>query len=312
MRICSLLPTATEDVFALGAGHMVVGVSHECDYPAPVARLPRVTRSRIPSGLSSREIDRVVSSTLETAGSLYELDMELLEKLQPDLILTQRLCSVCAVSFDVVQEAVSSLKSHPTILSLEPTSLQEILGDIRTLGKAIGCDAAAGTLIASLEGRIDAVRQKTKDVSPRPRVFCMEWVDPPYCGGHWMKELVEIAGGRDDLSHDHRPSYRMNWSRVLEFSPEVMVLTCCGYGLERCCQEGDILARFERVHELPAAQTGRIFATDGTSYFSRSGPRIVDGLELLAHFIHPELFDAPPFPGAFARLHLSPAAALRA
>ncbi len=312
MRICSLIPSATEMVFALGMGDSLVGVSHECDYPAQVIRLPRVTRSRIPAGLSSREIDRVVSSTLETTGSLYELDMELLEKLQPDLILTQKLCSVCAVSYDVVQEAVSSLKSHPQILSLEPTSLAEILGDIRTLGKAIGCETAAEKLIASLELRIDAVRRKTKDVSSRPRVFCMEWVDPPYCGGHWMKELVEIAGGRDDLSNPYRPSYRMNWDRVLEYSPEIIVLTCCGFHLERCCQEGEILVRFEGVHELPAAKTGRIFATDGTSYFSRSGPRIVDSLELLAHFFHPELFDAPPLPGAFVRLQFSTAAAFHA
>ena len=147
MRICSLLPSATETVFALGMGHLLAGVSHECDYPAPAAKLPRVTHSKIPPGLSSREIDRVVSSTLQTAGSLYELDLELLEKLQPDLILTQRLCSVCAVPFDLVQEAVKGLKSQPEILDLEPHSLEEILGNVRTLGKAIGCEAAAETLL---------------------------------------------------------------------------------------------------------------------------------------------------------------------
>jgi iron complex transport system substrate-binding protein len=312
MRICSLIPSATEMVFALGMGHRLAGVSHECDFPAGATQLPKVTRSKIPPGLSSSEIDRAVSSALETSGSLYDLDLELLESLQPDLILTQSLCDVCAVSYDLVQEAVKAFPSKPEVLNLDPHSLEEILEGIRTLGNALGCEAAAETLVSQLEARIDAVRRKTKDLATRPRVLCMEWVNPPYCGGHWMKELVEIAGGRDDLSNHHRPSYRIEWSRVLDFSPEVIVLTCCGFSLERCRQEGEILAGFEGIGELPAARAGRIFATDGSSYFSRSGPRIVESLEILAHLIHPERFAPPPLAGAFVPVRISPVAAIRA
>ncbi|MHB8654919.1 MAG: cobalamin-binding protein [Terriglobia bacterium] len=300
MRICSLLPSATEIVYALGMGEDLVAVTHECDYPAGTAALPRVTRTNIPDGISSDKIDAMVTSTLETTGSLYELDLPLLEKLNPDLILTQRLCDVCAVSFDRVQDAARSLPSQPVVLNLEPHSLADILKNIQTVGKALGREAAADSVVVALESRIDAVRQKTKNLARRPRVFCMEWVNPPYCGGHWMKELVDIAGGRDDLSNLHRPSYRIEWSKVIDYSPEIIVMTCCGFNLARCKSEGNLLANFESVDDLPAVKAGRIFATDGSSYFSRPGPRIVESLEILAHLIHPELFAPPPMPGAFS------------
>src|SRR5579859_4104341 len=305
VRICSLLPSATEIVFALGLGDSLVGVTHECDYPPETARLPRVTRSNIPPEIPSREIDAAVSSTLAESGSLYELDLLLLEKLRPDVILTQRLCDVCAVSFDRVQDAARSLPSQPVVLNLEPHSLADIHKNIQTVGKALGREAAADSVVGALESRIDAVRQKTESLSKRPRVFCMEWVNPPYCGGHWMKELVDIAGGRDDLSNLHRPSYRIEWSKVIDFSPEVIVMTCCGFNLARCKSEGDLLANFESVGDLPAVKAGRIFATDGSSYFSRPGPRIVESLEILAHLIHPELFAPPPMPGAFSLIDLT-------
>ena len=305
MRICSLIPSATEMVFALGMGDSLVGVSHECDYPAAAAQLPKVTSSRIPPGLSASEIDKAVTTALDTSGSLYDLDVELLDRLQPDLIVTQSLCDVCAVSVDLVDDAVKRLKSPPAVLNLDPHSLEQIFGGIRKLAQTLNCEAAADSVVENLKARVDAVRQKTQILESRPRVLCMEWVSPPYCGGHWMKELVEIAGGRDDLSHHHRPSYRIEWSRVLDFSPEVIVLTCCGFSLERCKQEADILAQYEGVQDLPAARSGRIFATDGSSYFSRSGPRIVDSIEILAHLIHPELFAAPPLADAFAPLRLA-------
>ncbi len=312
MRICSLLPSATEIVFGLGAGDLLVGVSHECDYPAPTAQIPKVTRSKIPSGLSSEQIDAAVSSSLEATGTLYELDLPLLEKLQPDLVITQKLCDVCAVSFDRVQEAVADLKSRPKVLNLEPHSLDGILTNIRAVGSAIGRESGAETLVASLRLRIEAVRNKTRSFKYKSRVFCMEWVNPPYCGGHWMKELVEIAGGRDDLCNYRRPSYRIDWSRVLEFSPEVIVLTCCGFDLQRCMQEAEILATFDGVLALPAAKAGRIFATDGSAYFSRPGPRIVDSLEILAHLIHPELFPPPTLSRAFCALDFSRAGTIQA
>jgi iron complex transport system substrate-binding protein len=304
MRICSLLPSATEIVFALGEGGSLVGVTHECDYPPETSQIPKVTRSNIPDGLSSHEIDSAVSNALEGAGTLYELNLPLLEELHPDVILTQRLCDVCAVSYDRVQEAAKSLKSHPVVLNLEPHSLEDILHNIQVVGRAIGREAAARGLVQTLRSRINAVREKTKTVSYRPRVFCMEWVNPPYCGGHWMKELVEIAGGRDDLARLHRPSCRTEWSRVLDYAPEVMVLTCCGFNLDRCEQEGEILATYDGMHDLPAARSGRVYATDGSAYFSRPGPRIVDSLEILAHLIHPELFSAPSLIGAFSSLNL--------
>jgi len=248
-----------------------------------------------------------VSSALNGAGSLYELDFGLLQELQPEVILTQRLCDVCAVSFDRVQEAVAGLPSRPAIINLEPHSLTDILGHIRLIARALGdgengAVERADALVLELERRIESVRQKALSVSRPPRVFCMEWVDPPYCGGHWMKELVEIAGGKDELANLHRPSYRVDWKRVLEFAPEVIVLACCGYNLERVEQERETLANFDGFHTLPAAKTGRIYATDGSAYFSRPGPRIVDSLEILAHLLHPEIFPAPPLAGAYSAL----------
>jgi iron complex transport system substrate-binding protein len=307
MRICSLLPSATEIVCALGAQDQLVGVTHECDFPPQVASIPKVTRSNIPANFSSAQIDAAVSSSLQSSGSLYELDLPVLDRLQPDVVITQRLCDVCAVPYDRVQDAVANLESHPRVLNLEPSSLAGILDCIRLVGQAIGRGRSADSLVALLEHRIDAVRARTQSLAHRPRVFCMEWVDPPYCGGHWMRELVELAGGRDELSNHRRPSYRIDWRRVLEFSPEVIVLTCCGFDLSRCAHEAEILATFEGVHALPAAKSGRIFATDGSAYFSRPGPRIVDSLEILAYLVHPDFFAAPPHPRAFCAVDLAPA-----
>lgn len=304
MRICSLLPSATEICYALGLGASLVGVSHECDFPAPVAALPRVTRSNLAPSLSSRDVDAAVSSTLETQGSIYDLDLPLLESLRPDLILTQRLCDVCAVSFDRVQEAVNSLPSKPQILNLEPRSLAGIFENILAVAAATNRRPAGNELVASLEDRVDRLRRRTGGLALRPRVFCMEWVDPPYCGGHWMKELVEIAGGEDALSNHQRPSYRIEWRRVLDFSPEVIVLTCCGYELARCEQEAATLAAFEGVDQLPAVQNGRVYAADGSHFFSRPGPRIVESAEILAHLIHPEFFPPPPLAEAFKMIRL--------
>ncbi|HLY60142.1 MAG TPA: cobalamin-binding protein [Terriglobia bacterium] len=308
MRICSLLPSATEIIFAIGMGDSLVAVTHECDYPPRTSGIPQVTRTNISPGTPSRKIDAAVSSILETTGSLYELDLPLLEKLQPDIILTQRLCDVCAVSYDRVQEAVKKIPSHPVVMNLEPHSLEDILDNILMVGEAVGGMDSANRVRADLERRIERVRQKTAQITNRPRVFCMEWVDPPFCGGHWMKELVDLAGGRDELANHHRPSHRIEWSQVLDFSPEVIVLTCCGFSLQRCKAEGEILAKADGIARLPAVQAGRVFATDGSSYFSRPGPRIVDSLEILSHLIHPELFPPPQLVEAFTVIDFAPAA----
>ena len=305
VRICSLLPSATEIVFALGEGNTLVGVTHECDYPPAASQVPKVTRSNIPDGLSSQQIDSAVGHSLETEGTLYELDLPLLEELRPDLILTQRLCDVCAVSYDRVQEAVKGLKSHPAVLNLEPRSLHDILETILVVGKAIGRPTAADALVDSLKRRITAVRGRTKGLPPRPKVFSMEWINPPYCAGHWMKELVEIAGGSDDLARLHQPSRRIDWCKVVAYAPEVIVLACCGFNLELCQKAAATLADYEGIYYLPAVKAGRVYATDGSAYFSRPGPRIIESLEILAHLIHPELFAPPPLNGAFSLLNLA-------
>jgi len=305
MRICSLLPSATEMVFALGMGDSLVGVTHECDYPPETSRITRVTTSNIPEGLPSDEIDRMVSSNLDSQGTLYELNQPLLEELAPDLILTQRLCDVCAVAYDKVQEIAQGLSSHPRVVNLEPHGLEDILDNIRTVGSLLHVPEKAEQVIASAHERIAAIQSKTKMLTSRPRVFCMEWVNPPYCGGHWMSKMVEIAGGVDELANPERPSYRIEWNRILEFAPEVMVLTCCGFKLPRVVEEAMTLTRFEHLHELPAIRNNRVYATNGSDYFSRPGPRIVDSLEILAHLIHPELFPAPPLADAFTTVDLA-------
>ncbi|HEY6352144.1 MAG TPA: cobalamin-binding protein [Candidatus Angelobacter sp.] len=305
MRICSLLPSATEIVFALGVQDSLVGVTHECDYPPETARIPRVTSSNIPEGLSSGEIDRMVSSNLATQGTLYELNQALLEELAPDLILTQRLCDVCAVAFDKVQEVAVNLSSRPRVVNLEPHCLEDILENIRLVGTLVHASEKADRLVDSYRRRIAAIHEKTRALPIHPRVFCMEWVSPPYCGGHWMKKLVEIAGGRDDLASSGRPSCRIEWNRVLEFAPDAIVLTCCGYKLARVEEEARLLAQFDRFYELPAARNNRVYATNGSDYFSRPGPRIIESLEILAHLIHPEIFPAPQLPDAFSTVDLA-------
>jgi iron complex transport system substrate-binding protein len=305
IRVVSLLPSATEIVFAIGAEASLVGVTHECDFPPTAAQIPPLTRSHIPAGIPSAQIDAAVSASLNSLGSLYELDFQRLEALKPDLILTQRLCDVCAVSFDRVEDAVSKLPWGPQVLNLEPHSLADVLGTIQTVGGALGRGEAAQKVVASLRARIEAVRERSAGATRRPRVLCLEWVDPPFCAGHWIPELIEIAGGRCDLGNLHRPSTRLQWSRVVESAPEVIVLTCCGYTLERCAADGEVLARFPGAQDLPAVREGRVYATDGSAYFSRPGPRLVESLEILAHIVHPQLFPAPRLERAFSRLDLA-------
>jgi iron complex transport system substrate-binding protein len=305
MRVCTLFPAATEIVFALGLGDSLVGASHECNYPAAASKLPSVTRSKVPAGLTSAEIDRFVAAILQDGGSLYGLDTALLDRLAPDLIITQGLCEVCALSSDEVRHALSALACKPQLLSLQANSLAGILDDIRTVAAVLGAPDRGERLVGSLQARIEAIARKTQGLAYRPRVFCMEWVDPPYCGGHWMKELVEIAGGDDALAVRHRPSYRVAWQDVLDFAPEIIVLTCCGFDVERASRESRILAGFPGAHGLPAIRNNQVFATDSAAYFARPGPRIVDSLEILAHIIHPEMILAPQLPGAFRKLRVS-------
>lgn len=304
MRICSFLPSATEIVAALGMGHRLVGVSHECDYPQAVKHLPKITWTNLSHDLSSYEIEEVVTSAMESGALLYDIDVKLLESLEPTIILTQRLCDVCAVSYDRMQEAVSTLSSQPTVVNLEPHSLQDILDNIKTVAAVLGCEAEGNALLHRLTQRIETIRYQTQ-TAPKPRVFCMEWADPPYCGGHWMHDLVDLAGGYDALSNRQRPSYRIEWKDVLAFQPEIIVMTICGYDLSRCLEEAQRLPEIDGFMDLPAVRNNRIYATDGSSFFARPGPRIVDSLEILAHLVHPELVALPNLQNAWATVQFN-------
>lgn len=290
MRIISLLPSTTEIAFALGLGEEVVAITHECDYPPEARRRPVITSSALEHGdASSEEIDAAVRGQLRNDLSLYNLDTALLAELRPDLILTQALCEVCAVSFGLVERAVAEVGGEPRVLSLEPTSLEGIFGTILAVGNATGRRERALDLVASLRARVERVRATAAASAQRPRVACLEWFDPPFGPGHWLPELVELAGGRPGLGQAGEPSRRIKWGEVIAFAPEVIVLTPCGFGLERAVSEAAaILPHRPGWAALPAVRAGRVYAVDGNSYFSRPGPRIVESLELLAELIHPE------------------------
>ncbi|HEU4326228.1 MAG TPA: cobalamin-binding protein [Roseiflexaceae bacterium] len=297
MRIVSLLPSATEIVFALGLGDALVGVTHECDYPAPARALPVVTSSLLDhADATSAEIDHAVSGQLGTGLGLYGLDEQLLAELKPDLILTQSLCEVCAVSFGTVQRAVRDVTPGfpgvaPQILSLEPSSLDDILTTISLVGAATGAQTRAEQLVAELRARIEQVRVRALQASRAPRVACLEWVDPLFGPGHWLPEMVALAGGTPGLGIAHTDSRRVSWSDVIAFAPEVMVVSPCGFDLRRALDEALRVLPYRAGWEaLPAVRAGRVSVVDGNAYFSRPGPRIVDSLELLARLIHPELF----------------------
>lgn len=292
MRIVSLLPSTTEIAFALGLGDEVVAITHECDYPPEARRRPVITSSALDhSGASSEEIDAAVRGQLRDNLSIYRLDTELLAALRPDLILTQALCEVCAVSFGIVEQAVAAVGGEPTVLSLEPTSLDGIFGTILAVGNATGHREQARALVAGLRARVERVRSAAAELPQRPRVACLEWFDPPFGPGHWLPELVTIAGGRPGLGAAGEPSRRILWGEVIAFAPEVIILTPCGFDLDRAVSEAAaILPHRPGWSALPAVRAGRVYAVDGNSYFSRPGPRIVDSLELLAALIHPDQF----------------------
>jgi iron complex transport system substrate-binding protein len=296
VRIVSLLPSATEIVCALGLGESLVGVTHECDYP-PIARArPIVTRSLLNhDGATSEEIDHAVSQQLHAGLSLYELDRPLLAQIAPDLVLTQALCDVCAVAYGDVERAIRDISAAgdalaPQVLSLEPNGLDDILTTIEYVGAAAGVAQRAATLVNELRVRIERVRTHAALAERRPRVACLEWLDPTFGPGHWLPELVELAGGRPGLGTAHCDSRRVAWEDVIAFAPEVIIVTPCGFDLRRTVEEAEqVLPSRNGWAALPAVRHGRVYAVDGNAYFSRPGPRIVDSLELLAELIHPEL-----------------------
>jgi iron complex transport system substrate-binding protein len=288
MRIVSLVPSATEMLFALGLGPDLIAVTHECDYPAAARELPRITRDKLPSGLTSAQIDAAVTERTLAGESIYELDGNTLRDLGPDLIVTQALCSVCAVSYDDVRAIAQEIETRPEVISLDPHTVGEVLGDARTLAQATGCKDAAVELIAEASARIDRVRLAVRGAR-RIGVAALEWLDPPFAAGHWTPQLIEYAGGHDVLGFAGEHSEQRSWQEVIAARPEVVIVMPCGYDAEIAHREAEM-----HLEELAAIGAGEVVAVDAASYFSRPGPRIIDGLELLAHILHPELVPEAP------------------
>jgi iron complex transport system substrate-binding protein len=288
MRIASLVPSATEALFALGAGDRVVAVTHECDHPPEALALPRLTRSVIPPGLEPAEIDARVRDLTGRGEALYELDEEALARLAPDLIVTQALCAVCAVSYDDVRAVAERLPSRPRVVSMDPRSLAEVLDDLVRLAEEVGNRGAGEELRSALGARLDRVRDSVSREPPH-RVLALEWLDPPYAAGHWVPEMVAVAGGRSAAGEAGRDSRAWSWEELRHARPEVVVVMPCGLYAQEAAQQA-----LRRSEELAALGAERVYAVDAASSFSRPGPRLVDGAELLAHLLHPRLAPAPP------------------
>jgi iron complex transport system substrate-binding protein len=290
MRIVSLVPSATEMLFALGVGDEVTAVTHECDHPAQVLGLPKVTRDVIGPGLPPAEIDRAVRELTEQGRSIYELDEAALTRLQPDLIVTQALCTVCAVSYDDVRAIADRLPSRPAVVSLDPHTIGEVLGDVRTLAQATDAKDAGVDLVQDAASRIDRVRLAVRAAEP-VRVAALEWLDPVFVAGHWTPQLIEYAGGSDVLGMPGEDSERRSWDEVRAAGPEVVVVMPCGYDADRALAEA-----YEYADELESLGARRVVAVDAAGLFSRPGPRLVDGLELLGHILHPDRLPEAPAP----------------
>ena len=285
MRICSLLPGATEIVYLLGLGDQIVGVTHECDFPPEAQYKPVLVRSAIDSKrMTSAEIDTKVRELLEAGKGLYSIDEQSLLAAAPDVILTQGLCDVCALDYDEVVKATQRLPTTPMIVSLNPHSLSDILDDIRRIGDATQCAAAAATLVQTLRERIDKVALTEPDY--RPRVVCLEWFEPLYVAGHWVPEMIALAGGFDVLGRKGEPSHRVEWQTIIAANPDVILLMPCGFDVRRTVKESTPLRSLEGWNDLPAVKSGKVYALNGNAYFSRPGPRLVNGLEILARILH--------------------------
>jgi iron complex transport system substrate-binding protein len=290
-------------LFALGLGDSVVGVTHECDYPPEAAELPHLTRSVVPEGLPPAEIDREVRERTERGEAIYELDREELEEVEPDLIVTQAVCEVCAVAYDDVVKVAGEMEDPPQVISLDPTTLGEVLADVRRLAEAADAGDAGEQLVADLADRLDRVQAAVGDVAERPGVAALEWLEPVYVGGHWVPQMIELAGGFDVLGMPGEKSRVAEWDEVAAAQPEVVVAMPCGYGAARAAEEAETYA--ERLAGLGARS---VVAVNASAYFSRPGPRLVDGIELLAHLLHPDRAPEPEFADRPIEVELEPAA----
>src|SRR5579862_2700165 len=312
MRIVSLLPAATEILYDIGAGDSIVGVTHECDFPPEAARKPSLIRPRVDPKAAPGEIDRQVREFVARGESIYAVDAELLSRLAPDLIVTQDLCHVCAAAPEDLGAALERLPSEraPLVATFTQRSLTDVWQGIREIAAAAGIPAAGVTLASRLEKQSAAIHRAVREVRPRPRVLCLEWFEPPYVAGHWVPEMVRLAGGQDVLGREGQPSVSVTWSQIADARPDVILLMSCGYDLQRNLDVWSATSLPPEWNDLPAVRKAQIYAVDANAYFSRSGPRLVEGLALLASLLHPERAVrclAPPAGSAVARVAASAA-----
>jgi len=294
LRIASLLPSTTEILCALGLEENIVGITHECDFPESIKNLPHLTASRIThETMSSAEIDHAVRSQLDGHGSIYDLNAKLLAELKPDIILTQELCEVCAVSYKTVQKAAKMFVADAKVVSLEPNTIGDIFENIKTVGGLCGASEKAETVVANLENRLTKVRAKTANLKKRPKVFMLEWLEPPFAPGHWTPEQVEIAGGDSLLGKAGEKSRVTTYERIFEEQPEILVLIPCGFYTKDILRQLTETKFPSKWRELPAIKNENIWAMDASAYFSRPAPRVVDGTEILAKIFHPDIFGEP-------------------
>jgi len=306
LRLISFLPSATEMVFALGLGDQLVGVSNECDFPVAAKTKPVVVKPVLPlEKMSLCEIDAAVAEHIGSGQNLYQVDERLLEQLAPTHILTQALCQVCAPSGSETTRALAALRVKPQILWFAPHTIAEIFSNLRELGAATGRLAQAEELNAVAHARLQNVIELTKKAPRRPRVLCLEWIDPYYCCGHWVPEMVELAGGEAALGRKGADSVRISWTDIAVSSPEILIVSPCGFGVEEAAEQAKHLLQQRGWNDLPAVLNHRVFAVNANAYFARPGPRVVDGVELLAHLIHPEAWDWRGSRNAFRQIHFS-------
>jgi iron complex transport system substrate-binding protein len=311
VRIASLLPSATELVCALGLEDALVAVTHECDYPPEVVGKPVVTASLLQGSSGSAEVDRHIRSLVHAGSSVYRLDADRLASLEPDLILTQELCQVCAVSYPLVEQAARRLEGGTQLVSLEPERLEDVFGHLELLGRITGRERQAELVVAGLRSRLDRLAQRLAG-RPRVGVVCLEWLDPLFNCGHWTPELVRLAGGEDLLGVQGKPAHPIEWEEVVESDPQALVVMACGFSLQRSLELLPELTRRPRFQDLRAAREGRVFVVDGNAYFSRPGPRLVDSAEILAGLLHPEAVEPPPLSVAAAARPRVPGSSLPA
>lgn len=293
MKIVSLLPSATELVCGLGLRDQLVGVSHECDYPVSVVGLPILTSSRIPEGLSSSEIDRLVTDQLKNDEALYDLVMEPLVELQPDLIVTQALCDVCAVSGNDVAKAIGSLPGDPQVINLEPICLDDVLETVTLLAEAAQCVEQGQRYRAELQSRIDTVSERSTPLTEKPRVALLDWLEPLFDGGHWTPEIIALAGGIPVFGDKRQPSQRREWHELIDAAPDIIFIALCGFNVERSLQDVEAFLKTEGFIELHRRTGTQVYLVDGNAYFSRPGPRLVDALEIMANALHPDIHPLP-------------------